>query len=439
MIPISSTTVYDAALTILKSVVGHGFRGRAAQIFLACKHYSSQIPRIGSPAGIESSQLQSLLDELYEKPSRLTPDTIAIIFDDDHKIPTGSNGGGILKVASNIWRNNLNLQKGFICYASVAELTNPAFVGASRKQCPHLRPAGTKTLVQSWCNVRGKPPTYRGEDNPKMFRKDPATGEYTVHDPTDVKFYSGIMRPGSGAKLPIAALIVAIYHDSYLATGRVAVDVGDFLADFGFSTIEASAYFDDDPTSAAHVALAATAPGITWTRLSASTVVQTQPVALPGLQPVPVPQPSRGRKAKSTPHPSTIGSTTSPPPPATSGWWDAQQAVRQTLEAAGWTVTDTTGLRVGYDFKIIKAGHLKVVEVKSSVGICAATLTRLEYDQAYAMRRDFVLAIVENFDQTSPANIQWVEDPARLQLTKRQVVEFALPRSVWRKHTGPMP
>lgn len=32
MIPINSTTVYDAALTILKSVVGHGFRGRAAQI-----------------------------------------------------------------------------------------------------------------------------------------------------------------------------------------------------------------------------------------------------------------------------------------------------------------------------------------------------------------------------------------------------------------------
>ncbi|MCW2396147.1 MULTISPECIES: DUF3883 domain-containing protein [unclassified Sphingobium] len=437
MIPINVPAVYDKALEILKGVAGHGFRGRAAQIFLACKHYGNQIPRVGSTIGIESSQLQQLLDDLYNKPSRANPEKIAIIFDNDHKVPTGLTGG-VLAVPSNIWRNNLNLQKGFVCYASVQEMQSPAFVSASRKTCPHLRPSNTTTLVQSWCHLKGEPPKYRGEDNPKMFRKDPVTGEYTVHDPQNVSFYSGIVRPASGTKIPIAALIAAIYTDSFLAAGRSHVDVADFLADFGFTSTEAAAYFDDDPASPAHQEFALSYPGMSWTRLQSTQAVQSAPPVLPGLPPVPVAQTSTPGGTV-VPHPASIGVTTSPPPPAASGWWDAQQAVRKTLEAAGWLVTDTSGLKVGYDFKIIKAGTLKLIEVKSSVGICTATLTRLEYDQAIALRRDYVLAIVENFDPTSVATIQWVEDPARLQMTKRQVVQYTLPRSVWRKHTGPMP
>lgn len=266
MIPIHNPVVYDRSLEILKSVAGHGFRGRAAQIFLACKHYGNQIPTVGSAVGIESNQLQLLLDELYAKPSRTAPEKIAIIFDDDHKVPTGKTGG-VLKVSSNIWRNNLNLQKGFICYASVQEMHSHAFVTESRKLCPHLRPANTTTLARSWCDMKGAPPRYRGEDNPKMFRKDPSSDEYTVHNPQDVAFYSGIIRPASGVKLPIAPLIVAIYYDSFLAAGRSQVDVGDFLADFGFTPAEAAAYFDDDPASAAHQTLLTHNPGVSWTRL----------------------------------------------------------------------------------------------------------------------------------------------------------------------------
>jgi hypothetical protein len=438
MIPINSKAVYDKALEILEAAGGNGFRGRAAQIFLACKHYGNQIPIVGSAIGIDSRQLQQLLDDLYSKPGRGTPDNIAIIFDDDHKIPTGTTGG-ILTVASNIWRNNLNLQKGFVCYASVQEMQTPGFVAASRKVCPHLRPVGTQTLAQSWCNIKGKPPVYRGEDNPKMFRKDPVTSEYTVHDPKDVTFYSGIIRPASGVKLPIAALIVAIYYDGILSAGRNHVDVPDFLTDFGFTMAEAAAYFDDDPGSDAHQALALVAPGVTWTNLSTGPAVAVQAVTLPGVPPAPAPKMVTGKKAKPLPHHSSIGVTTSPPPPATSGWWNAQQAVRTTLETAGWLVVDVSGKKVGYDFKIIKAGQVKMVEVKSSVGICTATLTDLEYQQAYAVRKDFVLAIVENYDPALPATIQWVEDPARLQMTKRLVVEYTLPRSVWRNHTTPMP
>lgn len=438
MIPINSTAVYGKALEVLKSVSGNGFRGRAAQIFLACKHYGNQIPIMGSTTGIDSRQLQQLLDDLYSKPNRGTPDKIAIIFDDDHKVPTGTTGG-ILTVASNIWRNNLNLQKGFVCYAPIQDMQTPGFVAASRKVCPHLRPAGTQTLAQSWCHIKGKPPVYRGEDNPKMFRKDPLSNEYTVHDPQDVNFYSGIMRPASGVKLPIAALIIAIYQDSALAAGRSHVDVSDFLTDFGFTPAEATAYFDDDPASAAHQALALVAAGITWTRISTSPAATAPTVSLPGIPPVPTPKSATGKKAKILPHHSAIGVTTSPPPPATSGWWSAQQAVRTTLETAGWMVVDVSGLKVGYDFKIIKAGQVRMVEVKSSVGICTATLTDLEYKQALAGRRDFVMAIVEHYDPMLPATIQWVEDPARLQMTQRTVVQFTLPRSVWRNHTTPMP
>lgn len=438
MIPINDAAVYDKALQLLETVSGNGFRGRAAQIFLACKHYGNQIPTVGSPVGIGSRQLQQLLDDLYNKPSRSAPEKIAIIFDDDHKVPTGTTGGG-LTGASNIWRNNLNLQKGFVCYASAQEMQTPGFVAASRKVCPHLRPVGTQTLAQSWCQIMGKPPVYRGEDNPKVFRKDPDTGEYTVHDPQDVAFYSGIMRPANGVKLPIAALIVAIYYDGILAAGRSHVDVPDFLVDFDFTPAEAAAYFDDDPASPAHRALALVAQGAAWTRLSIVPAPQAPTPTLPGMPPVSVPKATIGKKSKALPHHASIGVTTTPPPPSTSGWWNAQQAVRAALEAANWLVVDVSGLKVGYDFKIVKAGQVKMVEVKSSVGICTATLTDLEYKQAVAGRRDFVLAIVEHYDPTLPATIQWVEDPARLQMTQRHVIQYTLPRSVWRNHITPMP
>lgn len=440
MIPIVSSAIYDKALDILKEATGSGFRGRAAQIFLACKHYGGRIPTIGAAVGIDIGQMQRLLDKLYSKPSRTTPEKVAIIFDADHKVPSGVTAGGLTS-PSNIWRNNLNMQKGFICFAPAQQLQNPAFLTQSRKLCPHLMPSGATTLTGSWCGIKasasGGSPRYRGEDNPKMFRKDPVTDEYSVHDPQDVGYYSGIMRPASGTKLPIAAMIVAIYHDSLLAAGRTQVDVGDFLADFGFTTAEATAYFDDDPASAHHQSLAAAFPGISWTRLPAT--VPAVPATLPGIPQPPAPKIAKSKKTKAPVSPTTIVVTTSPTAPATSGWWDAQQAVSATLTAAGWMVDDTSALKVGYDFKITKAGTVKVVEVKSSVGICSPTLTSTERAVAIQLRNDYVLAIVENFVATAPAVIRWVHDPAQLQMGQQQIVQYTLPRSIWRRHTGAMP
>lgn len=441
MIPIGSSTLYAHALDVLRNATGPGFRGRAAQIFLACKHYGGRIPTIGSAVGVDIGQMQALLDDLYIKPNRSTPDKVAIIFDADHKVPSGVTAGG-LKGPSNIWRNNLNLQKGFICFAPSQLLLDPAFQSQSRKLCPHLRPSGAKTLANSWCAVKagapgGQSPRYRGEDNPKMFRKDPVTDEYTVHDPRDVTYYSSIMLPANGAKLPIAALIVALYHDSVLAAGRSHVDLGDFLTDFGFTTAEASAYFDDDPASAGHRRLASAAQGISWTRLPA--LVPTIPPTLPGLQQPPPPRMAKGRRSRTPTSLAGIVVTTSPTAPIQSGWWDAQQAVRTTLEAAGWTVQDASMMQAGFDLQATKAGTVKAIEVKSSVGICTPTLTRTERATAIQVGSNYVLAIVENFVATAPVTIQWVHNPARLQMTEQHVVQYTLPRSIWRKHTSAMP
>ena len=51
----------------------------------------------------------------------------------------------------------------------------------------------------------------------------------------------------------------------FLSAGRSQVDVSDFLADFGFSSKEATAYFDDDPASALHQSLLAAHSGISLT------------------------------------------------------------------------------------------------------------------------------------------------------------------------------
>ena len=446
MIPIDDVALYAESLRILKKAVGGNYRGRAAQIFLACKHYSDAIPRIASPIGIESGELQKLLDDLYSKPSRATEDKVAIIFGDAHKVPSGVTAMG-LKGPSNIWRNNLNLQKGFICFATPAKFANPKFRNQSRTLCPHIRPQpqpadSPPTLKDATCALQqagkgGKAPTYRKDDNPKIFRKDPNTDEYTVYDPDDVAFYAGIVRPTNGNLIPIIALIIALYHDSDLAAGRSQVTINDFLIDFGFSALEAAAYFEDDPASGAHETLRAAMPSLSWQRVLGG--ASPTSAKLPGKPATSAPTTQKQGAAKSLPLLASLGQTVSPPPPTASGWWSAQQAVRVTLEDAGWSVVDTSAQRGGCDLKITKGATTKAVEVKSSVGRCSPTLTRTEHKRAQQMGSNFILAIVEDYDSSKPAHIQWVEDPASLPLSKRSVTQYGLPRSVWIANTSTHP
>lgn len=290
-------------------------------------------------------------------------------------------------------------------------------------------------LAQAQCALN-MGPRYRGEDHAKILKKDASSGEYWIYNPADVDFYSPIVLPDTGSKIPIAPLIIALYYDGKLAAGRTAVDVSDFLSDFDFSPAEFATYFDADPSSAAHQQLLAANPSISWNQ---GAVVTATPGSSAGsLPPVPTPMPASS-KAAATSNVSTTSVTTSAPP-ATGHWWSAEQAVRTVLEADGWQVIDVTRLGIGYDFKATKAGVLRLVEVKSAVGRCAPTLTQREYREAKQARTLYVLAIVENFDPLKPVTIRWVQDPARLQMTVRNTTAFFLPRSVWQgPATGTFP
>lgn len=431
MIKIDDAALFDRALSVLQETVGKQYLGRLVQMFLACKHYGHLIPQVGDPAGISTREFENLLDDLYRKRSRIEAEKILILFGATYQVPSGVTDGG-LKGPSNIWRNNLNFQKGYMCYASAAELIDAAFRNASRTMCPHLKPVIPGDLHGATCQIRGGA-SYRNEDHPKVFRKGPGDGHYFVYDPSDDAFYRNIVLPTNGNKLPIAALIIALYHDSLLAADRSEISIADFAADFDFSPQELGVYFEDDPTSAAHVALREVAPNLNWERVAPEqpALLATPDEALPGeLAAVPEPkEPAKKVAAKKAPE---IGAKT-PAPPQGSHWWSAEQAVRALLESEGWVVMDVSRLGIGCDIKASKGQTMRLVEVKSALSTCSPTLTAREYAAAKDARKNYVLAIVENFDPNAQLRVQWIRDPACLQMTRRNVTQFFLPRSVWRK------
>ena len=131
MIPIDDPVLYDAALVALRNTAGGGYLGRPVQMFFAAKHHGKGIPEIGDPNGLQSRELESLFDDLYLKPSRQSDEKVLILFENAHKVPSGVVAGGLTH-PSNIWRNNLNFQKGYMCFGSAGELLDPAFRNPSR-------------------------------------------------------------------------------------------------------------------------------------------------------------------------------------------------------------------------------------------------------------------------------------------------------------------
>jgi hypothetical protein len=414
---VNDPTLYAAALASLARFTSGSYYGRLVQIYLACKHYGRLIPRVGDAVGTDIAALQRLFDELYEKPSRRPGPSIAILFNDNHLYRTGERPPG--KGPSNIWRNNFNMQKGVGCFATAAEIVDPAFRNRRRAMCPHLVSA-SGNLEGATCDLDPRAAQYRREDHPKVFRIDPVTRDHFVYDPSDINYYLRFVLAPGGRRLPIAPLIVALYYDSPLAAGRTEVDINDFLLDFDYVGAEYTSYFDDDPALPEHAALRAAFPGmLSWTRV----VVPAAPPTLPA---IPVPVPGRRRKV---PSPAIVSTPLAPP--AGGYWWDAEQAVRQMLEADGWKVIDKSRFGLGYDLLASKAGTVRYVEVKSSAGQCNPIMTDNEYLEARRLRHEYVLAVVENFDPKKPVVVLWVHDPAQLSFTARNVKVFSLPRSQW--------
>jgi hypothetical protein len=420
MIRIDDPTLYGRSLAVLNAFTRHNYLGRLVQIFLAAKHNGKAIPQIGDPTGIDTASLQRLLDELYVKLSRPSNSCVLSLFSNNHLALTGVSG-------ANNWRNNFDFQKGFTCYASVPDLLNPAFRSAPRIGCPYLVPStGVRagTLEGASCSLVTSA-TYRREDHEKVMRRDPSTRAVTIYDPNDVSFYLPIVAP-AGRRPPIVPLVVALYHDSHLASGRTGVTVEDFAADFDFSMPELVAYFDDDPASAENASLISDFPGLlSWNRFT-SLALTVPPAPLPSIPPPALPR-SRPRRSASAP---AFGITTVAPP-AGNHWWHAEQAVATALLNLGWSVKSVGPFGLGFDLIAEKGGVKRYVEVKSSSGPCSPSLTENEYNEACRLRSEYVLAIVEKFDPSKPVTIIWVQDPAHIRPTKRQVLTFSMPRSQW--------
>lgn len=408
MVAITDPLAYAASLQALKAATGQSYLGRLAQIFLACKFYGSTIPRIGSAVGIESGQFQKLLDDLYEKPSQGERSVVSL-FSANHVGRTGSIPAG-QTTATNIWRNNFNIQKGFGCYGSASELLTPSFRNTSRKNCPHLIPGEDGGLAKGRCELDPSA-SYRGDDHSKIFRIDPTSRDIFVYDPDDIAFYRPLIRTFDDQPLPIEDLITALYHDSRIAAGRDNITAQDFRIDFGFSEPEFEAYFTPAQETTPSLGVAS-------------------PPALPfgPAEPQVPPPPPPPILPEDLPAPTSAGK-----PPAGSRWWDAEQVVRAVLEADGWSVIDRSRQRAGFDLQATKATRTIFVEVKSSGGLCAPTLTDNEFKQATRLAEKYILAVVENFDPAGEPLVYWVPNPAQLASYARSVVVYPISRASWRK------
>lgn len=423
MVRINHAKLYERSLAALYDYTGHRYFGRLVQIFLAAKYYGDQIPVAGRAVGLSTSVFQRLLDDFYEKPSRAPGRTIVSIFSNNHLPRTGGKESDASP--ANNWRNNVNIQKGYGCFAPKEEFAEKSFLKSSRAACPHLRPISSGHLTGATCSlVQGAAGQYRKEDHPKALRVDPGTREIFIYDPTDMEFYAPILLGPHGRKLPVGPLLVALYYDSPLAGGRQEIDIRDFATDFRFSQSELETYFTDDVTIDVHSTIASDYPGMfSWSPFAnvASAASYGSLGSHSGTR-------TGVKKRRAAPPPGYVGAVS---PPAGGHWWHAEQAVKQLLEENGWAVADHSRLGLGYDLLATNGSHKRYVEVKSSVGTCSPALTDNELAEAKKLKAEYVLAVVENFDPNGPVTVLWVTDPARLSPSPRVTTLHSIPRSRW--------
>ncbi|MEA2786974.1 MAG: hypothetical protein QOF71_3078, partial [Candidatus Eremiobacteraeota bacterium] len=253
MIPVTDAALYTDALTQLSayaaSVPNH--KGRLTQVFLALKFYGAKIPGLAAEPGIPVGLLQDMVDRLYLKVSMPDARSVLSLFSGNYMPRTGvtptRNGG-----PANNWRNNFDIQKGVGCYAGAAELSDPAFLEASRLDCPHLLPAKPGSLARAKCalHLEGE---YRREDHPKWLQIRPGGSRrvFAVVDLSNTSNFTRYIAPG-GRRIPAVPLVAAMYFDAdagAVTAGRTEIDMADFQADFNMTAAEFAAYFDDDPAN----------------------------------------------------------------------------------------------------------------------------------------------------------------------------------------------
>jgi hypothetical protein len=444
MIDVSNRAIFDSArveLSMFKRSAP-ALKGRFTQIFLGMKYHQNVLPSMFSGQFVTTELLQQLLDDLYSKASRPANQCVLMIFENNFIARTGLIGPG-RGTAQNTWRNNFNLQKGIGCFAPPLDLASRTFLDQSRAYCRYLRPAPPTPAIPSATAVAGTPPQppsttaplsgatcslcttnaeYRGEDHRKWLRIDPGQQGYAVVDLMNVSNFRPYVAPG-GVRIPILPLIVALYHDSIAGlsiSGQAQVDTPGFAADFNFATSELQAYFDDSSTNPHNAALLAAFPGLAYTSF-ALLPPPAAPVALASATPTP---------ARRVSGPVVLSSTPVPPPLVNTGW-DAEQYVSNALSSAGWTVYDVSRQRAGYDLYATKGSQTRYIDVKSSLGYCAPSLTAREWEKAKIHGPRYVLAIIENFAPNASNGIFWVTNPAGFRARQTTTVNYSISRSDW--------
>jgi len=111
--------------------------------------------------------------------------------------------------------------------------------------------------------------------------------------------------------------------------------------------------------------------------------------------------------------------------------WLAEQKVWQHLAENGYEVFDVSREGVGYDLLARKGDEELFVEVKSSTSSLSITLTKNEWITATKNRDKYRIAYYENFTPETEGEPMWIFDPAKINPTERQTVEYSLPRDQW--------
>lgn len=258
-------------------------------------------------------------------------------------------------------------------------------------------------------------PRYRGENHRKWLRISPDGEGYATVDLRNISNFAPYIAP-AGTRIPLVPLLVALYHDTLDGlpiSGRTQVSLLDFTTDFNFTQTELDAYFDATSTNEFNAAILVAQPG---SSIAAPTPAAPVVVAPTGPRPI-------------SPEP-RVAPTHVAPPLGNTGW-DAERFVQQALEDARWRVTDVTRQKLGYDLFAERGGQRRFVEVKSSINLCRPVFTAREWQQARALRRSYVVAVVENFNPAHENVIYWIPDPTSCTAREALTTEYAVGRSAW--------
>lgn len=427
MLNISNQEIYNRSLQVLndyKSQIGRLHKGRFIQIFLGLKFYQNEIPSMNSGRFIESGVLQTMLDDLYSKNSLPSNQCVLSLFENSYLARTGIVPVGA-SYPSNVWRNNFNIQKGIGCYAPSNMLSSNEFLNESRSSCRYLINETPGSLRNATCSICSTGGTYRSEDHRKWLQIKIDGSGYSVVDLLNVSNFQPYIAPESN-RIPILPLIIALYYDSnpglIIGTRRSAgVDLDLFRNDFNFSFSEFSSYFDDSTSNPFNKILSDEFPELIYEPASSIHLTLSSEMT------------SATEDDSDIEYEPILNGNSTIPPRVHSGW-EAEQFVINLLEINGWTVHDVSRQKIGYDLLAKRGRRTIFIEVKSSLGKCAPTLTSREWQQARRLSDSYILAVIEDFDPSGEQEnmIYFIPNPSTINgVTSSISVNYSIPRSGW--------